>query len=93
MDHQSFINATFGSVLAVGGWLARELWGVIKELRRDLHKMETELPKIYVTKIDIDKRMEHIESMFQRISDKLDSKADKFQRIYSRLDEKIERKD
>jgi hypothetical protein len=36
-----------------------------------------DLPKSYVSKSDLDKRMEHIESMFQRIYDKLDHKADK----------------
>ena len=31
----------------------------------------------YVRKDDMDKRMDHIETMFQRIYDKLDGKADK----------------
>jgi hypothetical protein len=55
----------------------RELWGAVKELQRDLSKLEAALPKEYVLKEDLDKRMDHIESMFQRIYDKLDGKADK----------------
>jgi hypothetical protein len=77
MDTQTLINTAIGATLSVFGWLARELWGAVKDLREDLHKIETELPRGYVMKSDLDKRMEHIEQMFQRIYDKLDGKADK----------------
>lgn len=77
MDTQTLINYAFGLAMAVGGWLAREVWGAVKELRTDLHKIETNLPKEYVLKIDLDKRMQHIEDMFQRIYDRLENKADK----------------
>ena len=77
MDTQTIINFIGGSILTVGGWLARELWGAVKELRSDLHQIEVDLPKNYVAKDDLDKRMAHIEDMFQRIYDKLDGKADK----------------
>lgn len=77
MDTQSLINLAVGAALSVFGWFARELWGAVKELQRDLHLIEVDLPKEYVQKIDLDKRMQHIEDMFQRIYDKLDAKADK----------------
>jgi hypothetical protein len=77
MDTQSLINALFGIVLLGTGWFLNELWRAVKELRSDLHEIEAELPKEYVLKVDLDKRMEHIETMFQRIYDKLDGKADK----------------
>jgi hypothetical protein len=77
MDQQTILNVAFMIATGVGGWFAREMWGAVKELRRDLHEIETELPKTYVMKIDLDKRMEHIEQMFQRIYDKLEGKADK----------------
>jgi hypothetical protein len=77
MDTQAIINAGIGIILTAGGWFARELWGAMKELRSDLHEIETNLPKEYVLKIDLDKRMEHIEHMFQRIYDKLDQKQDR----------------
>jgi hypothetical protein len=76
-DYQNLINLGLGAVLTVAGWLMRELWGAVKELQRDLSKLEATLPKEYVLKDDLDKRMDHIESMFQRIYDKLDGKADK----------------
>jgi len=77
MEPQTIINITGGLVLSVVGWLARELWGAVKDLRDDLHKIEVDLPKTYVPRVDIDARMKHIEDMFQRIYDKLDAKADK----------------
>ena len=77
MDTQTLINALFGIVLLGTGWFLNELWRAVKELRADLHDIEAELPKEYVLKVDLDKRMEHIETMFQRIYDKIDGKADK----------------
>jgi hypothetical protein len=77
MDTQSVVNLVSVSAIAAGGWFAREIWGAVKELRRDLHELEVEIPKSYVSKFDMDKRMDHIETMFQRIYDKLDEKADK----------------
>ena len=77
MELQSILNFIGGAAIATGGWFAREIWGAVKELRKDLHELEVDLPKSYVSKFDMDKRMDHIETMFQRIYDKLDGKADK----------------
>ena len=77
MDTQAIINFVLLFGMGVGGWFAREVWGAVKELREDLHDIESNLPKEYVLKVDMDKRMKHIEDMFQRIYDKLDGKADK----------------
>ena len=77
METQTLINAGAGLILTGFGWFAREMWGAVKELRRDLHRIEVDLPKSYVQKEDLDRRMAHIEEMFQRIYDKLDGKADK----------------
>lgn len=71
------LNALFGLVMLGAGWFLNELWRAVKELRKDLHQIEADLPKEYVLKVDLDKRMQHIEAMFQRIYDKLDEKADK----------------
>ena len=76
-DYQTLIDIVGGAILTVAGWFLRELWGAVKELQRDLNKMEANMPKEYVLKVDLDQRMKHIEDMFQRIYDKLDGKADK----------------
>lgn len=77
LDAQALINFTGGAVIAVGGWFARQLWDAVQKLKEDVHQIEVDLPKNYVQKMDLDKRMQHIEDMFQRIYDKLDGKADK----------------
>ena len=77
MEPQTLINIAGGITLSVVGWLARELWGAVKELRDDIHRIEVDLPKTYVPRSDIAAQMKHIEDMFQRIYDKLDGKADK----------------
>lgn len=77
MDTQTLLNSLYGAILLGAGWFLNELWRAVKELRKDLHQIEADLPKEYVLKVDLDKRMEHIETMFQRIYDKLDGKADK----------------
>jgi len=59
------------------GWFARQLWDAVSELRRDLHKIEVDLPTNYVQKNEYAETMKRIEIMFERIFDKLDAKADK----------------
>lgn len=75
METQAIINFVLLSAVGVGGWFAREVWDAVKDLREDLHEIETNLPKEYVLRVDLDKRMDHIEAMFQRIYDKLDTKV------------------
>ena len=74
---QTTINLALGASLAAFGWWARQVWEAVQSLKSDVHKIEVDLPKTYVLKEDIDKRMAHIEDMFQRIYDKLEGKADK----------------
>jgi hypothetical protein len=74
---QSTINLAFSAALCCIGWFARQLWEAVQSLKNDIHKIEANLPIDYVRKDDLDKRMDHIETMFQRIYDKLDGKADK----------------
>jgi len=74
---QSTINVLFASALGVAGWFARQLWEAVQRLKDDIHRIEADLPKSYILKTDLDKRMDHIEDMFKRIYDKLDGKADK----------------
>jgi hypothetical protein len=77
MDHQTLVNIGGGLILAGIGWWARVIWDSVQRLKEDLHEIEVDLPKSYVTKDDFNQTMKHIESMFQRIYDKLDGKADK----------------
>jgi hypothetical protein len=77
MEPQAIFNIAAGVAIAVGGWFARQVWDGVQRLKEDIHKIEVELPKSYVSKDDFSKTMKRIEDMFERISDKLDGKADK----------------
>jgi hypothetical protein len=74
---QTTINTVIGVAFSVAGWFSRQLWEAVQTLKADIHAIEVDLPKNYVQRDDLDKRMMHIEDMFQRIYDKLDGKADK----------------
>jgi hypothetical protein len=65
------------SVLAVAGWFARQLWDAVRVLQRDVQLLEIDVSKNYLTKSDFADTMRRIEVMLQRISDKIDEKADK----------------
>ena len=77
LDAQALFNILASSFLAGVGWFAHSLYDSVSRLRENIHNLEVDLPRSYVLKDDLDKRMDHIESMFQRIYDKLDGKADK----------------
>jgi hypothetical protein len=77
MDPQALINITAGLAIAVGGWFARQLWDGVQRLKEDIHKIEVDLPKTYVSKDDFSQTMQRIEDMLERIYDKLDGKVDK----------------
>jgi hypothetical protein len=77
LDAQTLINVALAAVLATLGWFARQVWDAVKALQRDVHALEVDLPTTYVSKTEFSDTMKRIENMLQRISDKMDDKADK----------------
>lgn len=77
MLSQDFINLASGTIIAVVGWVARELWAAVKELRQDLGKLREELPQHYVLKTDFHTWSNAIMKKLDRIEEKLDNKKDK----------------
>ena len=77
MESQHLINVGLGISSAVFGWLARELWTAVKNLKEDLTKLSVELPKTYVTRDDYRADLKEIKDMLGKIFDRLDNKADK----------------
>jgi hypothetical protein len=77
IEMQTIINLGGAALLASIGWFARQVWEATQQLKADLHALEVDIPKTYVSKDDFGNTMKHIEDMFQRIYDKLDGKADK----------------
>lgn len=88
MEWQTVINIGGGSLLAALGWFAREIWDAVKELRRDMHRLERDLPEVYArkdemresfkeVKQDMNQGFNKIESMISQLFDRLNGKADK----------------
>jgi hypothetical protein len=77
MDWQSILNIVAGAVLTAIGWWCREIWDSLKSLKNDIQRIEIDLPKTYVSKAEINTRFDKIDSILERIFDKLDHKADK----------------
>ena len=81
MDPQSLIILVFGIILTGLGWFGRQLWDAVKELRTDLHKIESEIPKVYVAKEEFRHDIQEIKQIcneiFRKIDDLRDRKADK----------------
>jgi hypothetical protein len=66
-----------GAILTILGWFAREIWGAIKELQRDMREIEINLPTNYVKKEDFSKSLTEIKDLCDKIFDKLDKLNDK----------------
>ena len=80
-DVQGILNLVVAAVLMVLGWLARELWNAVKNLKEDLHQIEIDLPSKYISKDEYHDSMIEIRELCKRIFDKIDAleqrKADK----------------
>lgn len=81
MGHQEIINAIMGVALAGLGWFGREVWGALKELREDIHKLEVDLPNHYIRRDEFREGMKELKDLFgevfKKIDDLRDKKADK----------------
>jgi len=84
MDWQILINIGLGAVIGFIGWFAREIWDSVKELRKDLHHIEKNLPEVYVRRDELKEvrqemtaRFDKLDSMMSQFFDRLNDKADK----------------
>lgn len=77
MDAQTLINFIGGTMLAVIGWFARQLWDSVQALKDDIKRIEVDLPTSYVRRSELDSRFDKIEQILEKIFDKLEAKADK----------------
>jgi hypothetical protein len=74
---QDLFNYIVGAVLALLGWLGRTLWDAVNSLKEDIKEIEVDLPTNYVKKTELDSRLYKIETMLDKIFDRLESKVDK----------------
>jgi cell division protein FtsB len=84
MDWQNVINISIGSLFAIGGWFARQLWDSVKELKTDISNLRLHVSETYTKKSEVEvleaqmeKRFDRLEQMIARLYDKIDAKADK----------------
>lgn len=84
MDWQQIINGFGAITLSVMGWLARQLWDSVKELKEEIASLRLHISEVYVKKseiemlrVDMDKRFDRIEFLLDKLYEKLDSKVDK----------------
>ena len=77
MDTQTLINLGGAIILAGMGWLARELWGAVKDLRKDLHIIEVQLPSNYIRKDEFQEGVKELKDICRQIFERLENKADK----------------
>lgn len=80
MEMQTLLNILFGLCnigMLVLGWIFRQVWDAVKDLKEDVKEIEVNLPTNYVQKKDLDARLDRIESLLDKLYEKLDTKADK----------------
>ena len=77
MDWQNVINIGIGSLLAIGGWFARQLWDAVQKLKSDISRLELTISDNYVKKDDWKDGIKELKEMLNKIFDKLDSKQDR----------------
>lgn len=71
------VTGVLGLGLTVLGWFAREMWGTVKALARDLIQLQKDMSEQYVRKDDFKDFRAELLQVLQRIENKLDSKQDK----------------
>lgn len=74
---QDLFNYIAGTLLAILGWVGKTLWDAVQNLKEDIKDIEVDLPTTYVKKTELDSRLQKIETMLDKIFDRLESKVDK----------------
>ena len=77
MESQTYVNFIVSAIIFGIGWWCKEIWGAVKDLKEDVKQIEVDLPTTYVRRADIEIRFDRIDTVLERIFDKLDEKADK----------------
>lgn len=77
LDYQILFNAAASLVFLGAGWFLRQLWDAVEKLKQDIHDIEKDLPIAYIRRDEFSENIREIKEMLNKISDKLDGKADK----------------
>ena len=71
------MNLVAGSALTVLGWFARQLWSAIQNMQKNIKDIEVAMPTHYIRRSEVDNRFDRVETMLDKIFDRLDTKANK----------------
>jgi hypothetical protein len=66
-------NLAAGLIVGGIGWFARQIWDAVQKLRADLHSLEVDLPKTYVSKTEYGEDFKEIKEICRQIFEKLSS--------------------
>jgi hypothetical protein len=77
MDSQTLINALFAVCGALGGFVLKATWDALAQLRQDMAALQESLTTHYVRRDDFKDHALRVETLLDRIYEKLDAKADK----------------
>jgi hypothetical protein len=66
-------NLAAGLVVGGIGWFARQIWDAVQKLQIDLHSLEVDLPKTYVSKTEYGEDFKEIKEICRQIFEKLSS--------------------
>jgi hypothetical protein len=77
MEIQALINIVLSVLMSIVGWLARELWTAVQNLKEDLYRLREEIAKDYIPKEDFASFKSELFTALRRIEDKLENKEDK----------------
>lgn len=73
MEWQPIINLVGGALLTILGWMARQIWDALTQLREDIHNLEVDLPTTYATKVNMDTRFDKIDHQFEKLFERLNN--------------------
>ena len=73
MDPQMLFNLAAGLVVAGIGWFARQIWDPVQKLQINLHALEVDLPKTYVSKTEYGEDFKEIKEICRQIFEKISS--------------------
>lgn len=77
MESQQLFNVVIMAAGALGGWMLKVIWDAIRDLKREVSTINREVHADFVRREEFSDAIRRIETMCERIFDKLDSKADK----------------
>lgn len=77
MNLDNLVALGITTVLAVFGWLLRELWTTVKKLREDLIATQHRMPLDYIQKEDYRDDIARVHTLLDKIYEKLDNKAER----------------